>query len=458
MTRASFRLPPHWPSPHDSGAAERLIERFSRTRPCRGTAGGAARRLPRCCARLVATVRSSADLAAIRESTSVRAVISNWPRHRGASPLQGARRRLAGAGARSHRSCSSPCQAYRRVDHRNRRHWRHLAAGASHRHGSCELAGSRHCVARPWDASAAYRPRRWRPPSARSGEPGAWRWVHGARHGQAGRPRTELFVRCGPRAAVRSGGANIHGCNRRPRAWRVHLADRAWARGADGGARSRRLRVPHRSASAPRPVGHAAGGGDARSHHLLRKHGPELGTCRHDQGATGAPAISALGTGHVPGGDPSVCLAAWPGFRCCRRYPRHEAADRPAQGAVPWPTRLDPVARVRPGQQREAGRGRHSRDPNFSLRRCSSSGAGAIQTFASRPRLARCVSWCGPATCRAVARARARRPNKSCAGSCNAGSLPPTARIHELPQTARATWARFATFMGITRTRRHLRP
>ncbi len=45
---------------------------------------------------------------------------------------------------------------------------------------------------------------------------------------------------------------NIHGSDRGPRDGRLHLAHRARPGVADGGARRRRLRVPHRSAPAPR--------------------------------------------------------------------------------------------------------------------------------------------------------------------------------------------------------------
>ena len=82
----------------------------------------------------------------------------------------------------------------------------------------------------------------------------------------------------------------------------------------------------------------------ARRHHLLREHGAELGTRRHDQGAPGGRR-SCLGR-RVPGGDPAVRLAARPGFRRRRRHPRHEAADRRSTRAARWPTQLDPVARI----------------------------------------------------------------------------------------------------------------
>ncbi len=77
MTRAPFRLPTSWPQPHDTGAAERLIERFA-------ALGRAEARLA---ARppVIALLRSLggnspylADLA-VRESASLRALITNGP-------------------------------------------------------------------------------------------------------------------------------------------------------------------------------------------------------------------------------------------------------------------------------------------------------------------------------------------------------------------------------------------
>ncbi|HLJ06339.1 MAG TPA: bifunctional [glutamine synthetase] adenylyltransferase/[glutamine synthetase]-adenylyl-L-tyrosine phosphorylase [Acetobacteraceae bacterium] len=77
MTRASFRLPQHWPDPYDAGAAERLTERFAEL-------GRAEARLVERPA-VVAMLRSLggnspflADLT-IREATSVRAIISSGP-------------------------------------------------------------------------------------------------------------------------------------------------------------------------------------------------------------------------------------------------------------------------------------------------------------------------------------------------------------------------------------------
>ena len=77
MTERPFRLPAHWPSPHDAGAAERLIERF----------GGLGRTEARLAARpaVTAMLRSLggnspylADLA-VREAASLRAIVATGP-------------------------------------------------------------------------------------------------------------------------------------------------------------------------------------------------------------------------------------------------------------------------------------------------------------------------------------------------------------------------------------------
>ena len=165
-------------------------------------------------------------------------------------------------------------------------------------------------------------------------EPGTGRRVHGARHGQARRARTELFLRCGPRAAVRPGGANIHRTHRGRCQGRLRRAVCSRVGVADGGARRRRLRVPHRSAAAARSGGDPARRGGDRRHYLLREHGPELGARGDDQGAPGGRG-SGVGGG-VPGGDPAVRLAPRAGFLGGRRHPRHEAADqRPAKPLPP---------------------------------------------------------------------------------------------------------------------------
>jgi glutamate-ammonia-ligase adenylyltransferase len=109
MTRASFRLPPHWPDPYDTGAAERLIERFSEL----GRAEARLVERPAVAAMLRSLGGNSPFLAdlAIRESHSVRAIISSGPdtvvralfkELAGVSPAQG-RDRIAAALRRAKR-------------------------------------------------------------------------------------------------------------------------------------------------------------------------------------------------------------------------------------------------------------------------------------------------------------------------------------------------------------------
>jgi [glutamine synthetase] adenylyltransferase / [glutamine synthetase]-adenylyl-L-tyrosine phosphorylase len=77
MTDAQFRLPTIWPSPHDIGAAERLVERFSQLG--RSEARLAAR--PAVTALLRALGGNTPFLAdlAVREATSLRALIASGP-------------------------------------------------------------------------------------------------------------------------------------------------------------------------------------------------------------------------------------------------------------------------------------------------------------------------------------------------------------------------------------------
>jgi [glutamine synthetase] adenylyltransferase / [glutamine synthetase]-adenylyl-L-tyrosine phosphorylase len=86
MTERPFRLPAHWPSPHDAGAAERLIERF----------GDLGRVEARLAARppVVALLRSLggnspylADLT-VREAASLRNIVSSGPDEVVATTLQ----------------------------------------------------------------------------------------------------------------------------------------------------------------------------------------------------------------------------------------------------------------------------------------------------------------------------------------------------------------------------------
>ncbi len=77
MTERLFRLPAHWPSPHDAGAAERLIERF-------GELGRAEARLasrPEVAAMLRSLGGNSPFLAdlAVREAASLRSIVASGP-------------------------------------------------------------------------------------------------------------------------------------------------------------------------------------------------------------------------------------------------------------------------------------------------------------------------------------------------------------------------------------------
>src|ERR1700744_5467175 len=90
MTRASFRLPPDWPQPYDTGAAERLTERFAEL----GRAEARLAERPAVAAMLRSLGGNSPFLAdlAIRESSSVRAIISSGPD----GVVQGVFKELAG--------------------------------------------------------------------------------------------------------------------------------------------------------------------------------------------------------------------------------------------------------------------------------------------------------------------------------------------------------------------------
>src|SRR5579862_6962820 len=77
MTRALFRLPPHWPDPYDSGAAERLAERFSEL----GRAEARMAERPAISAMLRALGGNSPFLAdlAVREPASLRTLVTSGP-------------------------------------------------------------------------------------------------------------------------------------------------------------------------------------------------------------------------------------------------------------------------------------------------------------------------------------------------------------------------------------------
>ena len=213
---------------------------------------------------------------------------------------------------------------------------------------------------------------------------------------------------------------------------------------ADGGARRRRLRVPHRPAAAPRSGGHAAGRRPARRHHLLRKHGPELGARRHDQGAPGGRRPGARRG--VPGGDPPVRLAPRPRFRRRRRHPRHEAADRRTQGRRARSRCSRPGARASPATTSSWARAASARS-NSSPRPCSWSGAAAIPDCASRPLSARCGCWRVPGTSRAAPRRELAAAYRFLRRVEHRLQMVADRQTHELPRRP-AELARFAIFMG----------
>jgi glutamate-ammonia-ligase adenylyltransferase len=77
-----------------------------------------------------------------------------------------------------------------------------------------------------------------------------------------------------------------------------------------------------------------AGCRPARSHHLLRDNGPELGACRDDEGATSCRRHCMRPC--IPVRDPALRLAPEAGFRRHRRPPRHEAPHRCSYGLCAW--------------------------------------------------------------------------------------------------------------------------
>ena len=295
------------------------------------------------------------------------------------------------------------CQAHRRPGDCDRRHRRHLAARARHRDTERPRGG--HAVPRH-GSSAAHRPRRGRASPAGSDGSDTRRRVHGTRHGKARCPRTQLFLRCGPRAALRPGCTNIHGRVRWPCDGPLFVPHRTQSRVAHGGARRQRLRLPHRSAPATRPSRDTARCRLARSDHLLREHGPELGACRNDQGAPGSRRPGAWQ--RIPRGDPLLRLAPRPGLRRGRRHPRYEAPHRRVQGRRVGRRCRPACAHRRP--QREAGRRRHTRDrvpgadPPARMGRPRSGIAGAhdagriAHAGSRRPRAAQCRrgNWAPP--------------------------------------------------------------
>ena len=89
-----------------------------------------------------------------------------------------------------------------------------------------------------------------------------------ARHGQNGRGRAELFLRHRPDRALRREPPRPRRLRRAPD--RLHPRDAEDGQDAVRGHR-RRLRLSHRSASAPRPVGHAGLHRDGACRKLLRE-------------------------------------------------------------------------------------------------------------------------------------------------------------------------------------------
>jgi glutamate-ammonia-ligase adenylyltransferase len=77
MTERPFRLPAHWPSPHDTGAAERLIERFSEL----GRTEARLSARPAVTAMLRSLGGNSPYLAdlAVREAPSLRDIVASGP-------------------------------------------------------------------------------------------------------------------------------------------------------------------------------------------------------------------------------------------------------------------------------------------------------------------------------------------------------------------------------------------
>ena len=112
MTTPPFHLPEHWPRPHDPGAAERLVERFSEL----GRAEARAAARPAVRAMLAALGGNSPYLAdlAVRESAALRALIADGPGRRSCRPRWPTSPAAAGRHApRTRRRDAAPGQARR---------------------------------------------------------------------------------------------------------------------------------------------------------------------------------------------------------------------------------------------------------------------------------------------------------------------------------------------------------
>ena len=274
-----MRHPIAWPAPADPDAAARLLERFAehgrarrsspRTTPAMLRASAAAARsCPTCsCASTASLPRVFDRRGRTRRWTTARAALD------GLAPREPARGASAPGCAQAKRQ--------RGADHRAGRYRRRLGAGAGHR-ARCRgwprprsATRSTTCCSPRTDAGEIALPD---PARSRAGQR-----PDRARHGQAGRRRAELFQRYRPRPVLRSRRAPEPA--RRDRRHLHTLGARSGCH--HGGARRGRLRLPHRSAPAPRPGRHAARRRAARRARLLREHGPELGARGHDQGAPG---------------------------------------------------------------------------------------------------------------------------------------------------------------------------
>ena len=378
-------------------AAERLVERFAALGAGRGAAGRRRSGPAPCCAAWAATARTSPTSRCARRRRCAR-----WshagPERAGAAgdgarspacPVTAPRAQLAADAARG--------QARRRAGHRRRRYRRHLGA----RRGSprrCPTSPRRRCaLAVAHLLRAAHDAGELRLPHP--GRSRARRRLHRARHGQARRARTELFQRYRPRAAARPGRrvsitATPTRCASTTRLARG-LVSLMEARDADGYVFRTDLRLRPDPAATP-PVHRPAG-----RHRLLRKHGPELGTRGHDEGAPGGRRPRARRRRSWTRSGPFVWrrrldFAAVADIHAMKR--RIDAAQGHRRSA---PQRGSGGAHRRP--QRQARPGRHPRDRVHGADPATGLGRPRPGAAQRRARWTRWRCWPAPATCRARA-------------------------------------------------------
>ena len=399
MTRASFRLPAHWPDPYDAGAAERLIERFAE--------------LGRAEARLAARPAIAAMLRALGGNSPT------WP----TSPCArrpGLRALVALARTRWWRAVLKNLAASRRAAGataiaaalRRAKRIVALATAIADIGGIwpldqvtgalSDLAEAALSLAVAHLLRAAHDAGDLRLPDPADPAHGGGFTVLGM--GKLGARElnyssdVDLVLLYDPAAPIYTDAT-------RPRAGRLHpriargLVSLMEARDANGYVFRTDLRLRPDPAVTPPAVAHPRG----LTYYESMGQNWERAAMIKARPVAGDLALGAA----LPGGDPAVRLAPRPGFRRGRRYPRHEAADRRAQGRRAGHG-ADPVARIA-GHNVKLGEG-GIREIEFLAQTLQLVWGGRDPACGSRPRSARCGCWCAPGRCRGRPRRSSRRP------------------------------------------------